>query len=208
MPDRSPCQHAGEAVWDTRDRRRTQHDVREDLIVGHLDVANGDTQAENLLELELDRRADLGDLVLEVLGVRDGRGELAGLGETGAEQTRNLLDEGLGGKESIVLFGELLHKLLVLVKPARGYASKPEARRGKRGYDALLQVINGHVLKVDRLGAVDVGGICENADGHARAGDMGELDGARETLVALGVVVLETNLELDGLDKVALLLAV
>ena len=36
---------------------------------------------------------------------------------------------------------------------------------------------------------------------------MGELDGARETLVALGVVVLETNLELDGLDKVALLLA-
>ena len=34
------------------------------------------------------------------------------------------------------------------------------------------------------------------------------LDGTRETLVALGVVVLETNLELDGLDEVALLLAV
>ena len=34
------------------------------------------------------------------------------------------------------------------------------------------------------------------------------LDGTRETLVALGVVVLETNLELNGLDEVALLLAV
>ena len=32
------------------------------------------------------------------------------------------------------------------------------------------------------------------------------LDGAGETLVTLGVVVLETNLELDGLDKVTLLL--
>ena len=41
------------------------------------------------------------------------------------------------------------------------------------------------------------------------SGEEGEdlLDGARETLVALGVVVLETDLELDGLDKVALLLA-
>ena len=31
------------------------------------------------------------------------------------------------------------------------------------------------------------------------------LDSARETLVTLGVVVLETNLELDGLDEVTLL---
>ena len=34
------------------------------------------------------------------------------------------------------------------------------------------------------------------------------LHGTRETLVPLGVVVLETNLKLDGLDEVALLLAV
>ena len=45
--------------------------------------------------------------------------------------------------------------------------------------------------------------------GQSRAetsGIINALDGARETLVALGVVVLETNLELDGLDEVALLL--
>ena len=75
-----------------------------------------------------------------------------------------------------------------------------------RQEDALLQVINGHVLELDLLGTVDVGGIGENADGHAGTGDVGELDGARETLVPLGVVVLETNLELDGLDEVTLLL--
>ena len=68
-----------------RDRtRRTQYDVGEDLVVGHLDVADGDTQTENLLQLELDGRADLSELVLEVLGVRDGSGELASYTEGSA----------------------------------------------------------------------------------------------------------------------------
>ena len=56
---------------------RTQHDVGEDLVLGHLDVADGNTQAENLLELELDRRADLSNLVGQVLSVGHGGGELA-----------------------------------------------------------------------------------------------------------------------------------
>ena len=94
---------------------------------------------------------------------------------------------------------------------------------------ALLQVVNGHVLKVDLLGTIDVCSICENADGHARTRDVGKpvrrylgvgygcmqclgledaLDCSRETFVTLGVVVLETDLELDGLNEVALLLAV
>ena len=76
-----------------RDRtRRIQYDVGEDLVVGHLDVADGDTQTENLLQLELDGRADLSELVLEVLGVRDGRRELASCertGESGPSQQLN-----------------------------------------------------------------------------------------------------------------------
>jgi hypothetical protein len=36
-------------------------------------------------------------------------------------------------------------------------------------------------------------------------GDGGELDGSGETLVTLGVVVLEADLELDGLEEVPLL---
>ena len=75
------------------------------------------------------------------------------LGQTGTKETRDLLDEGLGGEEGVVLLGELLDELLVLVE--------------------LLQVVNGHVLEVDLLGTVDVGGIGENADGHARTGDVG-----------------------------------
>jgi hypothetical protein len=43
-------------------------------------------------------------------------------------------------------------------------------------------------------------------DGHVGTGDGGQLDGARETLVTLGVVVLQTDLKLDGLEEVTLLL--
>ena len=56
---------------------RTQHDVAENLVLSHLDVSDGDTQAENLLELELDRRTNLVQLVPEVFRVRDGGRELA-----------------------------------------------------------------------------------------------------------------------------------
>ena len=80
-------------------------------------MTNSDTQAKDLLELELDRRTNLNQLVGEVLRVRDGGGELARLGETGAEQTGDLLDEGLRGQERVVLLGQLLDELLVLVEP-------------------------------------------------------------------------------------------
>jgi len=164
-----------------------EHGVGENVLGAHLDVSDGDTEAENLLKLELDGGSDFGDLVSEVLRVGDGGRELSGLGETGTEETRDLLDENLGSKESVVLLGELLDELLVLVE--------------------LLQVLDRHVLELDKLGTIDVGSISENADGHARAGDVRKLDGSRETLVTLRVVVLETDLELDGLDEVTLLLA-
>ena len=46
-----------------------------------------------------------------------GRGFERTLRQTRAKETRDLLDEGLRGQESVVLLGELLNKLLVLVKP-------------------------------------------------------------------------------------------
>lgn len=55
----------------------TQHDVAQNLVLSHLDVADGDTQAKNFLQLELDGRADLGDLAAQVLSVRNGGGELS-----------------------------------------------------------------------------------------------------------------------------------
>jgi len=59
-----------------------------------------------------------------------------------------------------------------------------------------------------RFGLAYIVLVTENADGHVGAGNAGQLDGTRETLVTLGIVVLETDLELDGLQEVALLLIV
>lgn len=87
------------------------------------------TKAEDLLKLELNGRSHLGELAVEVIGVRDGRRELASLGQTGSEQTRDLLNavrmvselrertrgrdaQGIAGQESVVLLGELLDELL------------------------------------------------------------------------------------------------
>ena len=48
-------------------------------------------------------------------------------------------------------------------------------------------------------------GLC-SPNAHVGPGDLGKLDGSGETLVTLGIVVLETDLELDGLEEVPLLL--
>lgn len=45
-------------------------------------------------------------------------------------------------------------------------------------------------------------------DGHVGPGDLWELHGSGETLITLRVVVLEADLELDGLEEVAFLLIV
>ena len=54
--------------------------------------------------------------------------------------------------------------------------------------------------------AIEIVLVAEDAEGHVGAGYGGEFDGAAETLVTLGIVVLEADLEFDGLEEVALLL--
>ncbi|KAL2284381.1 hypothetical protein FJTKL_09077 [Diaporthe vaccinii] len=176
-----------------------QHDVADQLLLVHADVANGDTHAEHLLQLELDGGLDLGDLVGKVVGVGDGGGELAGcrflrlecgvlrtLGQTRTQETGNLLDQGVGSDEGIVLASKLLDELLVLVQ--------------------LLQVVGGHGVNTAVLGTIDIVLVTQDADGHVGARHGGQLDGAGETLVTLRVIVLEADLELDSLQKVPLFL--
>jgi hypothetical protein len=160
-------------------------DVLAELVLREADVADAETHAQHLLELELDGGAGVLDLGLEVVVTGDETGELAGLVKTGAEDPRDLLDEGLRGKEVVVLLGELLDELLVLVE--------------------LLEHVNIHPLKVRGLGLVDVDLVTENADLHLASG-VGEPVGTRETLVLLGVVVLKGDLELNGLLELSLLL--
>lgn len=69
----------------------------------------------------------------------------------------------------------------------------------------LLQVVGGHGIDTVVLGTIDVVLVTEDADGHVGTRDGGELHGSGETLITLGVIVLEADLELDGLEEVALL---
>jgi hypothetical protein len=41
----------------------TKHDIAQDLIITHLDVADSNPQTKDLLQLELDRRTDLSELI-------------------------------------------------------------------------------------------------------------------------------------------------
>lgn len=138
-----------------------QHDIGDQLILRHSDVANSDTHAENLLQLELDGGLDLGDLAAQILVVGDGGGKFTSyrvlaeattasreerqltLGETGTQETGDLLDEGVGSDEGIVFAGKLLDKLLVLVE--------------------LLQVIGGHGINTAVLRTIDIVLVTENA---------------------------------------------
>ena len=162
-----------------------EHDLGDNLVLLHLDVTNSNSQAENLLKLELDGRSDLSNLGNKVLIVRNRGRELTSLGKLGTQETGNLLDESLGSNESVVLLGKLLDELLVLVE--------------------LLKILNRHGINTSSLSTVDIDGVTKDTDGHVRTGDLGKLDGTRETLISLGVVVLESDLELNGLQEVSLL---
>ena len=54
-------------------------DVLSQLLLGHLNIANGNIQAENLLHLELDGGLQVEHLRLDVISVGDQAGELASL---------------------------------------------------------------------------------------------------------------------------------
>jgi len=53
----------------------SQHDIRDELVLRHANVANCYTEAQDFLQLELDGRLDLGDLGRQIFVVRDGRRE-------------------------------------------------------------------------------------------------------------------------------------
>lgn len=63
-----------------------------------------------------------------------------------------------------------------------------------------------HPSVANSLLSLSIVGWIDEPDGHSRAGNGVELDGAGETLVTLGIVVLQADLELDGLQEVPLLL--
>lgn len=121
----------------------SQHNVTDQMVLGHPNIPNSNTETQHFLELELDGALDISDLLREVLGVGDGSGEFSGLGQTGAEKTGNLLDQLLGGDEGVVFARELLDELFVLVE--------------------FLQIVDRHGLERVVLGTIDVVLVAENA---------------------------------------------
>lgn len=79
---------------------------------------------------------------------------------------------------------ELTNKLLLLVE--------------------LLKGLSIHCIKTNLASTIAIVSITKDANTHTRAGKMGKAHGAGETLVLLRVVVLQTDLEFDGLNELAL----
>lgn len=166
----------------------SHEDVLSELFLSHGLVTDGDVHAGGLLELELNGSSGVIDLSLEVIGVSDDLGEHTDSVEDGSENGGDLLDEGVSGEENGVLLGPGLDELLVLV-------------------EGLEEVeVNGVDLDVSLLDDLEVLSVSDKADLELGSGNVGESDGTSETLILLGVVVLEADLELDGLHELSLLL--
>jgi hypothetical protein len=161
-----------------------QHGVCNEFIVGHFDVTDGDTQAENLFKLEFDGGLGFFDLDGHVIRVRNGGGELTGLVQTGTQETRNLFDDDIGSEEEIVRGSELLDFLLSLLE--------------------FLQIFSRTEIDSELFGLIAVDFITQNANLQTGTGGVGQTDGSRETLVVLDVVVLQTDLEFNSFGEVAL----
>lgn len=174
-------------LLEQRDEEVDRHrEVGDELVLGEVDVADGDVQAEHLLELKLDGAAEIIDLLLDVFAVIDERREFAELVWRRAEQTRNLTQQRVGREESVVRLAERLDLLLLLLELLH-----------------RLDVEERHLL---RLGFVAVRGVAEQQHREARLRRVWQLHRAGETLVFLRIVVLQTNLQFNSLCEFALVL--
>ena len=161
------------------------HDVLSELVVGHVLSAGAASHAGHLSELELNGSAEVLDGKDKGLVVGDSDRELLDSVKNGSADDGHLLDDGVGGDEDIVLLGPLLDDLLVLV--------------------VLLELIEGGDIDVETvlLGFGLVLLIGDHADLEVGTGNVRESNGSDETLILLWVVVLESELDLNGLSELS-----
>jgi hypothetical protein len=158
-----------------------QRRVLAELVGLHVDVANADAEGERLLELELDCGADVVGLLGEVVAEGDRRRELVEAVHVRADDTGDGLDDRLRRQERVVAVAHLLNELLVLVE--------------------FLEVFHCHGVQLGCLGGVLVLQVRDHADAHARARHVREAQRAGETLVLVGDVAAEVELQVNRLDE-------
>mmetsp|Transcript_74607 Transcript_74607/g.103696 ORF Transcript_74607/g.103696 Transcript_74607/m.103696 type:complete len:208 (-) Transcript_74607:32-655(-) len=157
------------------------------LFLSEAEVSYGYGEAHNLLELELDRRAKFLHLGSKIyVLIQNGR-ELTGLVKTWTQKTRNLTDEGGRSNKSIVLLGQSLDLLLVLLES--------------------LHLFNSHPRKTQSLCLIAIDLVTQNTYAKLALALVGEYNGTGETLILGRIVVLQTDLKLNGLLEVTLLLS-
>jgi len=177
------------ALLEQRNQEVERHnDVLSELLVFHIGGSDGDVHAGNLLELPLDGCLDIVDLLLDGLVVRHWLWESVDSVQDWTKHNWNLLNEVVSGEQEIVLLGPALDKLFVLVE--------------------LLQGIQcGHInVKTGSLNLILMLLIGNQADLEVWSWNVWDTHTTSETLVFLWVVVLESNLELNGLLELSLLL--
>jgi hypothetical protein len=175
------------SLFEEGDQEVDSHeDVLSELVLVHAFVSDGDGHAGDLLQLELDVGSGVVDLSSQGFGVGDNLREHTDSVEDGSQDSRDLLDEGVGGEEYVVLFGPLLDWLLLLVE--------------------FLESFKIDDVDVEALCFLKMFGISDQADLELGSGDMGKSDGTGESLIFLGVVILKSDLEFHGLNELSLLL--
>jgi len=165
----------------------SHHDVDLEVVIGHVDVTNGAGHAGNLLELELDGSLDVIKLELKGSVVVNDKRESLDLGEDWSNNSWHLLEDGVRGEKGLELLGPFLDELLVLVELFEG------VKIGELDVDVVLL----DLLLVELIG--------DKAELHLGSWDGWESDGTDETLVLLHIVVLEGELELNGLGELSVL---
>lgn len=153
------------------------------------DVTDGNTDAKNLLQLELDSALEIVDLLFDVFGVGEQDWELVCLVQMWSEQTWNLTNDGFGSQKAVVLVCELLDGLLLLVL---------------LHVSELFEFVHVEEWDSELLCLITMLFVSENAELVLGLGDAWQLDGSRETLIFLWIVVLQSNLEFDGFNELAL----
>jgi hypothetical protein len=165
-----------------RDQEVNAHvDVLDQLIVVHVNITDGNSQAQDLLHLELDGGLHLSNLSVHVVASRQDTWKLTGLVQTWSQQSWNLSDQSIGSQESVVFFGELFDELFVLVE--------------------FFQVVDGHVWDVEFGGFINMGLVTEDANGEFWSSGVWQFDGTGESLVLLWIVVFEHDLKLNGFGE-------